>query len=530
MNFENFENLGLSEKVLKSIKTLGFTSPSKIQEQIIPLVMSGYDVIGQSQTGTGKTLAFAASILSKIDVTDNQVKAIILTPTRELALQVSEDFESLNKSSKFDILPVFGGSSIELQIRALRRGVDIVVGTPGRVIDLINRKILKLDSLEFFVLDEADEMLNMGFEEDIKEIFEKTKVEKQVLLFSATMPKQIISLAKKYMKPDYQNISIVEKSETSINVKQSYYLVNEKMRAEAVCRVIDAKNCKLAIIFCQKKSDVDNLLAELSSRNYSVEAMHGDIAQNARIQTLERFKKGCFNYLIATDVAARGIHVDNIDLVINYNLPQDIESYIHRVGRTGRAGKTGEAISFVTPREVRFLNDVERHAKCQIELKELPTKEDVIKTTYEKIVEKVNKTIEDKKYEECIEYVRDMNKEDLIKFSASILKCMLDTSIGSNFNKEINVRKDRRDMVDKNSTRVFLTIGTMDGLKVGSLLDYLKETTNIRKENFKNIQVLQKYTFMDVENDVVDQLIKKLYNKKYKNRVVRIEKSNKDKR
>ena len=367
----------------------------------------------------------------------------------------------------------------------------------------------------------------MGFEEDIREIFNYTNDKKQVLLFSATMPKQIVDLAKKYMKPDYQNICISEKTETSINVMQEYYLVNEKMRAEALCRVIDSKNIKLGIIFCQKKSDVDKLLTELTIRNYSAEAMHGDIAQNTRIQTLERFKKGAFNFLIATDVAARGIHVDNIEIVINYNLPQDVESYIHRIGRTGRAGKNGIAISFVTPKEVSFLKKVEKEAKCEIILKELPTKEDVIKNTYEKIIEQVKTTIQEKKYEDCIQYVRDMNKDELMKFSASILKCMLNNSIGSDFDKEIHIKRDRRDMVDKNSTRVFLTIGSMDGLKVGSLLDFLKETTKIRKENFKNIQVLQKYTFMDVDNKVVDELIKKLYNKKFKNRIIRVEKSKK---
>lgn len=525
MNKEKFKDLGLNQKILKSIETLGFKEPSKIQKEIIPLILNGYDVIGQSQTGTGKTLAFAASILSKIDVTDNEVKAIILTPTRELALQVSEEFESLNKSSKFDILAVFGGSSIELQMRALKRGVDIVVGTPGRIIDLIKRRVLKLDNLEFFVLDEADEMLNMGFEEDIKQIFEQTKENKQVLLFSATMPKQILSLAKKYMKTDYQNINIIEKSDTSINVKQTYYLVNEKMRTEALCRILDLKNNNLGIIFCQKKSDVDKLLNELATRNYNVEAIHGDIAQSVRIQTLDRFKNKCFNYLIATDVAARGIHVDNIEVVINYNLPQDIESYIHRIGRTGRAGNKGEAISLVTPREVSFLNDVSKQAKCEITLENLPNKEDIINAKYNKIIELVNDKISTKQYEECIKYVRDLNKDDLMKFSASILKCMFENEIGSDLNKQIIIKNNKNSIITKNSTRVFLTIGSMDGLKKGSLLDFLKETTKIRKENFNNIQILQKFTFIDVNDKVVNELIKKLYNKKFKNRVIRIEKS-----
>ena len=526
MNNENFKDLGLGKKVLKAIETLGFEKPSKIQKEIIPFILDGYDVVGLAATGTGKTLAYASSILSKMDVSGSVVKAIILTPTRELALQVSEELEAINHSSEFNILPVFGGSSIELQLRSLRKGVDVVVGTPGRVMDLINRRALNLDDLEYFVLDEADEMLNMGFLEDIEFIFNKTKAEKQVLLFSATMSKTILDLSKKYMKPDYKYVEVKSETKTSANVAQYYYLVNEKMRAEALCRVVDAKDPTLAIIFCQRKSDVDRLLTELSSRNYSAEAMHGDIAQNMRIQTLERFKAGAFTYLIATDVAARGIHVDNIDLVINYNIPQDIESYIHRIGRTGRAGQTGEALNFVTPKEVQFLESVERHAKCKIVKCELPTVEDVIRTKYQKVVKSVKETIENDEYKECIEYVRDLNKEDLMKFSAGLLKVMLKKEIGSDFNKEIVIKKDRREGSDKNSTRVFLTIGKMDNLKKGTLLDFLKATTKIDKDHFNNIEILTKFTFMDVSNQYVDEVMKKLYNTKLNNRVIRIEKAN----
>jgi ATP-dependent RNA helicase DeaD len=299
----DFKNLGLSSNVLKSIDTLGFTKPSKIQEELIPVIMDGYDVIGQAQTGTGKTLAYAASVLSKIDVKTNVVRTIVLTPTRELALQVSEEFETLNKSSRFNILPVFGGSSIELQLRALRKGVDIVVGTPGRVMDLMRRKALNIDNLEFFVLDEADEMLNMGFLEDIEDIFKHTNNDKQVLLLSATMPKEIENIAKKYMKADYQHIKIESKTRTATNIKQYYYVVNEKIRNEAICRVMDLKDVKRTIIFCQTKMQCDNLLKDLSVRNYSAEVMHGDIAQSMRLQTLDRFKNDAFNILIATDVA-----------------------------------------------------------------------------------------------------------------------------------------------------------------------------------------------------------------------------------
>ena len=527
MNYKSFKDLGLSNNILKSIDTLGFTNPSKIQTEVIPLILNKYDVIGQAQTGTGKTLSYAASILSMLNVNTNVVKAIVLTPTRELALQVSEEFEGLNTSSKFNVLAVFGGSSIELQLNALRKGVDIVVGTPGRIMDLMKRHALNIDNLEFFVLDEADEMLNMGFLDDIEFIFEKTNANKQVLLFSATMPKSILKLTEKYMKEDYQYISIEEESKTSINVTQSYYIVNNKIRLEALCRILDEKDPKLAIIFCQTKRDVDKLLTDLSARNYSVEAMHGDISQNIRIQTLERFKQGMFKILIATDVAARGIHVDNVDYVINYNLPQDAESYVHRIGRTGRASNKGEAISLVTSSEIKFIEEISKFAQCDIKRCDLPDTMRIIENKYRKIIVQVNTYVNDRKYEECIKYVRDMNKEDLMKFAAALLKVNFDKEIGSDFNKELIVKENHKYEIDKNSTRVFLTIGKMDNLKKGTLLDFLKETTKINKDCFKNIEILTKFTFMDVDNNEVDKLIKLLYNKRLNNRIIRVEKAKK---
>ncbi|MEG0021413.1 MAG: DEAD/DEAH box helicase [Bacilli bacterium] len=520
----DFKNLGLNSKVLKSIETLGFVKPSKIQEEIIPVILDGYDCIGQAQTGTGKTLAYASSILSKIDVKTNVVRAIILTPTRELALQVAEEFEGLNKSSKFNILSVFGGSSIELQLKALHRGVDIVVGTPGRIMDLMRRKALNIDNLEFFVLDEADEMLNMGFLDDIESIFEHTNKDKQVLLLSATMPKTIKKLAEKYMKPDYQHIEIEAKQKTSLNVKQSYYLVNERARAEAICRVMDLKDSSRTIIFCQTKKECDQLLKELSMRNYSAEVMHGDIAQSMRIQTLDRFKNDSFKILIATDVAARGIHVEGIDLVINYNMPQEFEAYIHRIGRTGRADAQGEAISFVSNREVRFLKDLERFTKSSITMCDLPGKEEIIKGKYNKVLSEAQTSINEKTYEEAIEYVRSFNKEDLLKLAAALLKVSVDEKIGSDFNKDLSVKEERgRRNVDGNHTRVFLTIGKLDNLKRGTLLDFMKDETGIDKDCFHNIEILTKFTFLDVDSKEVDKFMKKIHNTRLNNRTIRVE-------
>jgi ATP-dependent RNA helicase DeaD len=520
----NFKDLGLNNKVLKAIDELGFTKPSKIQEQIIPVILDGYDCIGQAQTGTGKTLAYAASILSKINVDTNVVRAIILTPTRELALQVAEEFENLNSNSNLDVLAVFGGSSIETQLKALKRGVDIVVGTPGRVMDLMRRRALSIDDIEFFVLDEADEMLNMGFLEDIESIFEKTNDDKQVLLLSATMPKPIKKLAEKYMKADYQHIEIEAKQKTSLNVKQSYYLVTEKTRCEAICRVIDLKDSARTIIFCQTKKECDQLLKELSLRNYSAEVMHGDIAQSVRIQTLDRFKNDSFKILIATDVAARGIHVDGIDLVINYNMPQEYESYIHRIGRTGRADAQGEAISFVSNRELKFFKDLEKFTKSTIEKCELPTKEEIVKSKYTKVMSSAYDAIKDKKYEEAIEYVRSFNKDELMKVAAALLKISVDEKIGSDFNKDLTIKENHtRRNVNPNHTRVFLTIGKLDKLKKGTLLDFMKKETGINKDCFHNIEILTKFTFLDVDSKEVNKFMKKIHNKKLNDRVIRAE-------
>ena len=435
-----FKDLGLSTNVLKSIDKLGYTKPSKIQEEIIPVILDGFDAIGQAQTGTGKTLAYASSVLSKIDVSTNFVKTIVLVPTRELAIQVKDEFENLNTSDDFDILAVYGGSSIELQLKQLKKGVDVVVGTPGRIMDLMRRKALNINNLEFFILDEADEMLNMGFLEDIELIFKETNDNKQVLLLSATMPKQIKKLAEKYMKSDYQHIEIESTQKTSLNVKQSYYMVSEKTRNESICRVLDLKDPNRTIIFCQTKKECDLLLKDLTMRNYSATVMHGDIAQNVRIQTLDRFKNDSFKILIATDVAARGIHVDGIDLVINYNMPQEFEAYIHRIGRTGRADSQGEAISFISNREFKFFKDLEKFSKTNIEKKELPTKEEIIKAKYNKVLNSVYDCIQEKDYMDAFEYIRSYNKDELMKIAASLLKISVDEKIGSDFNKDLTIK------------------------------------------------------------------------------------------
>lgn len=529
MNTE-FKELGLSKHVLESIDVLGYDKPSDIQTQMIPLIMKGTDLIGQAQTGTGKTLAYAASILSKINIdTKRVVRAIILTPTRELALQVSEEFSALNTSSNFDILAVYGGSSITEQLRALKRGVDIVVGTPGRVMDLIKRKALIIDKTEYFVLDEADEMLDMGFLEDIESVLKSTNDTKQVLMLSATMPNQIKKLAEKYMKKDYKHIVIKSDSKTAVNVSQSYYLVSEKTREEILCRILDLKNSKRSIIFCRTKRDCDELLSSLSLRGYNAEAMHGDIAQAARIKTLDRFKHGAFKILIATDVAARGIHVDDIEVVINYKLPEDFESYIHRIGRTGRAGETGEAISLVTNRDLNFLKGIEKFANCKIDEKLVPTKEEIVKLKYQEILNDAFDLKKGGNNAEALEYVRDLNKADLMNLAASLLQREVNSVIGANLDKKIEVvqKQTRGSSVKPGTVRVFVNIGKKDGLKRDPLFDFINKVTGVSKKSLYNLEILQTFTFIDIDKKDIDRFMRNIQNTRYAGRSVRAEKAKK---
>ncbi|MFI3308038.1 MAG: DEAD/DEAH box helicase [Mycoplasmatota bacterium] len=525
----DFKTLGLSKEVLNSIETLGYEKPSKIQEDIIPLIINGYDVIGQAQTGTGKTLAFAASILSKIDIKKNVVQAIILTPTRELAMQVCKEFRGLTQSKSFDIVAVYGGDSIERQIKDLKKGADVVVGTPGRVLDLLKRKRLKLDDISFFVLDEADEMLNMGFLEDIETVLKTTNDEKQILMFSATMPKSIKSLARNYMSEKYEHIVVKSDTKTSDNVLEQYTLVNEKYRLEILCRILDYRNFAKTIIFCHTKKECDELVTELQAKNYSIETMHGDIAQSMRMKTLERFKNGSFKVLIATDVAARGIHIDNIDLVVNYKVPRESETYVHRIGRTGRAGNKGESITLLTHKEMSKLRIIEKSTNCKIVELPIINGIDIMESKYLSIVKEGNEATDKEK---AMEYLRDFNKADLLNLAAGLLTNAVKLSVGSDISKEINIKDNsngRARGIDKNKTRVFINIGSKDGLKKGSLLDLIKKETKMNKDYFNNIEILSTFSFCDVDTKVVKEFIKKFTNKVYAKRKIRIEISNKQK-
>ena len=347
-----FEELNIDSRILRAIVDMGFEETSPIQAKAIPAVKEGRDVIGQAQTGTGKTAAFGIPMLEKVDPKDKHVQAVVLCPTRELAIQVADEIRKLAKYMHgVKVLPIYGGQDIVKQIRSLKSGVQIVIGTPGRVMDHMRRKTVKFDHVHMITLDEADEMLNMGFREDIETILKEFPEERQTVLFSATMPQPIMEIARDYQK-DAELIKVVRKELTVQNIQQYYFEVAPKSKEEVLSRLIDIYNPKLSIVFCNTKKQVDDLTSALKGRGYFAEGLHGDLKQQQRDRVMDNFRKGRVDILVATDVAARGIDVDDVDVVFNYDLPQDEEYYVHRIGRTGRAGREGLAFSFVVGREV----------------------------------------------------------------------------------------------------------------------------------------------------------------------------------
>lgn len=518
-----FKNLGLSEDVMNAINDLGFEEPSQIQQEVIPVLMSGKDAIGQAQTGTGKTLAFGAPMLSRLQSPKGHVSGLVLAPTRELAVQVSDELSRIGARTNLRILPVFGGAAIDRQIRALREGVDIVVGTPGRVIDLIDRRILKIDKIDFMVLDEADEMLNMGFVDDVETILASSNDSKQTMLFSATMPKQIKALANKYLNEEAVHIVVEKKSITVDLVDQYYFEIKSKDRFETLCRILDSNSHSSVIIFCNTKRNVDELTDHLKKRGYDAEALHGDIVQAQRMRTLKKFKEGEIEFLVATDVAARGIDIENISHVINYDLPQDIEAYVHRIGRTGRAGRTGIAYTLVTPREYMDLKNIEKITKSKIKRKEIPTLDDIFETKHRDIMVAVEKELEKDDYKKFIPQIIALDEKfNLAEVAAALMNLRYKEQISYDYTQ--NVLE-----CEMSTARIFLTVGKMDKLTPKKLLEFLDETAGVTKKDVGAIDMLEKFTFFEVNKDVAEGLISKATGRKLCGRKVVLEISEKKK-
>ena len=505
-----FEDLGLSYDMLNALSKKGFEEPSEIQRLVIPeLLKERTHLIGQAQTGTGKTAAFGIPIIETI-TPDKTVKALILAPTRELANQVSDEIYSLKGDMDIKVQAVYGGASIEQQIKSLKKGVDIVVGTPGRVMDLMNKKVLKVNNLDYFVLDEADEMLNMGFVEDIEAILEHTNEEKKMLFFSATMPKEIMSIAKRFME-NYKLLKVEKKELTTNLTEQIYYEVKQEDKFEALCRVLDYEQNFYGIVFCRTKSEVDEVTNKLKARNYDAECIHGDITQGLRQKALDLFKKKVLTILVATDVAARGIDVSNLTHVINYAIPQEAESYVHRIGRTGRAGQKGIAITFVTPREAKKLSQIKKVTKTDIKRESIPNVKEILNAKKEALKAWVEEIIKEEDYVSYVNIAKNLLEgKNPTEVLASVLRHVYeDEFLEENYSDIANVQVKIED-----KTRLFIALGSKDGYNVGRLLDLLNKKAKTPGRKVKDIKILDKYSFVTVPLQEAEYILRALNSKK----------------
>jgi ATP-dependent RNA helicase DeaD len=534
---EKFSALGLSDRTIDALIAKGFEEPTAIQAGCIPLLLKEkVDVVGRAQTGTGKTAAFGLPILEIVNPEVLAVQALILSPTRELAVQVGAEIESLRGDRDLHILPVYGGSSMDLQIRRLKRGVQVVAGTPGRVLDHIRRGTLDLRALKFVVLDEADEILNMGFIEDVEAILEQTPEEKRMLLFSATMPKPILKLAERFMH-DYQLVETSQESGTPTLTDQHYYEVRESDKIELLSRIIDIAPDFYGLVFCRTKMQSDDVGRMLIDRGYNAEVIHGDLAQKQRELILHKLREKRISILVATDVAARGIDVQDLSHVVNYTIPQNPETYIHRIGRTGRAGKVGSAITFVTPSESRRFTYIRRMVHAEVVKERIPDIETVIAIKRERIIHAIAENIGAVGYDEYLPMAQDLLD---IHEPESVVAALLARHYGNQLNeqaytrikqvenrsqREMEIRgtqnrKDdrygkrdnwdrRRDDVDDvDAIRLFIAKGRSAGMTKRLLVDYIKEHAQVTDRELDGVQVMENFSFVTAPADAARHILR----------------------
>lgn len=523
LRFEEFE---IDERILRAVEDMGFEEASPIQAQAIPELLTGKDVVGQAQTGTGKTAAYSIPLLMSIEPELKKPQAVVLCPTRELAIQVADEIRKLAKyMSDIKVLPVYGGQEIVKQIKSLKNGVQIIVGTPGRVMDHMRRKTVKFDEVKMVVLDEADEMLDMGFREDMETILAGTPDERQTVMFSATMPKPILDIAGRFQKDPYV-IKVVRKELTVENIEQFYYEVRPKNKPELLCRLIDIYNPKLSVVFCNTKRQVDELISELKGRGYFADGIHGDMKQQQRDRVMSDFRSGKTEILIATDVAARGIDVDDVDVVFNYDLPQDEEYYVHRIGRTGRAGREGVALSFVSGKEAYKLKEIERYCKTKIKAKPVPSMDDVKNTLIEGAFNQIRQTIEEGGLSDMVEYIENqLNIEDYtcMDMAAALLKMHLGDSLKDRMEVETvhyDLDADRHGMV-----RLFINVGKKDKIKPANILGAIAGESGIPGKLVGSIDMLDNYTFVEVPSKYADKVLDAMQNVSINGRAINMEKA-----
>ena len=524
METKRFEEFDLDSKILRAITEMGFEQPSPIQAKAIPEILAGKDIVGQAQTGTGKTAAFGIPLLQMINTKDKNLQALVLSPTRELAIQIAEEFRKLSKFSHgIKILPIYGGQDITKQIRSLKGGVQVVIGTPGRVMDHMRRKTLKMEHVKMIVLDEADEMLNMGFREDIETILEQIPTERQTILFSATMPRPIMEIARAHQK-NSEIIKVVKKELTVPKIEQYYYEVKRKNKNEVLSRLLDIYAPKLSLVFCNTKRGVDELVEDLKGRGYFADGLHGDMKQQQRDRVMRNFRNGKTEILIATDVAARGIDVDDVEAVFNYDLPQDDEYYVHRIGRTGRAGRNGKAFTFVFGKEIYKLRDIQRYCKTKIVAKPIPSVHDVTSTKIEKVLNQAVSTLESEDMSTLITYIEDkMNEEDIT--SIDIAAALLKMAIGQGESPEENFDFGETGAED-GMVRLFVNIGKKQGTRPGDILGAIAGETGISGDLIGTIDMYDRYTFVEVPRECAKQVIDVMKDAKIRGKSINIEPAN----
>lgn len=516
-----FEGLGLGKEILRALQDMGFEEPSPIQARTIPLVMEGRDVIGQAQTGTGKTAAFGMPILERIDYSKPVVQALVVAPTRELSVQVAEEITRIGKYKRVKTLPVYGGQSIERQISAIRRGAHVITGTPGRLLDHIRRKTLRLDQISVVVLDEADEMLDMGFIEDIEAILSETPSERQTLLFSATMPAPIVKLAQRYMKDPVHAVVNVHEMTVPL-IEQVYYEVKERDRIDALSRVLDTEENVRGIIFCRTKRGVDELTEALRSRGYQADAIHGDLNQAQRNRVMKDFRAGQVELLVATDVAARGLDIENLTHVINYDIPQDPEAYVHRIGRTGRAGRTGKAITLIHPKDFKQLKLIERLTRSRIRREELPTRADVAEKQRDMWKVRLAKLVSEGNFAEYREVVLEMVDEyDSVDLAGAALKlaiegdrAMENRPVGQAFGET---------GAESGMVRFFIDIGRRHNIRPADVVRTIAERARISGGVIGVIDIYDTFTFVEVPENVAAEVFEAMRDSTIKGKSVSIE-------
>lgn len=503
-----FKKLGLSDNVVDALEKKGFTAPTPIQERTIPMLLAEEaDIVGQASTGTGKTAAFGLPIIEHVVEGERHVQSLVLAPTRELAIQVADEINSLKGDKKLRVLPVYGGQYIGLQLKSLKQGADVVVGTPGRILDHLNRGSLDLSGIGIAVLDEADEMCDMGFIEDIREILSRSNTDRRTLLFSATMPDQVMRIASEFMG-DYKTVAVKAKKNEAPLTKQVFHEVAESDRFEALCRVIDVEPDFRGLIFCRTRADTDDVARKLAERGYPAEPIHGDLNQSRREQILGKFRSGASDILVATDVAARGIDVPDLTHVINFALPQDPKTFVHRVGRTGRAGKKGAAITLITPREFRKLMFICRTSGIEISKEPLPKVEDVIYSKKKRIASELDEILATENFETYLPLAREfMQERDPEEAMAALLRYAFGEELEHDAYREI--REAQRN--DKGGrVRMIANIGKNQGMNPKKFVDFLVNRTKTRPFKVQNVKVQNNRTTFTVPDGEVSFILRGL--------------------